>query len=311
LAARNVISKEEDVERKLLGLVRKEKKTIFYLDELAEKLGVSLETIENSLVSLANSGLIRFTRIQAAGEISTNLVSNAETSMFSILAYVKQLQTLASKRETIKRNIYEKIRNEIVDKTTQELSRFVKIRSEVKENLKKIESEMLDLQEKIMETNVRKDIGEIGEDECNRTVKSLEKDLGTLDTTSLRYQNILGMKTEVHARYLLPVETERIEQIKHELEELWARHEVGEIPEDEYGARKSKLEEESRELEKKLSSKQSPQETLTEILKLTKDLQKRADLKEVASKLFLEVGAELSAENSVTQEKQKDPGKRE
>jgi len=290
--------KEEDhVESELLALLKQEQtKTFYSLDDLAQKIGVSPLTIYEKLTSLEAKGYVRFARVvELDAEPSANLASDIENGARSILLYLRQLKALQSKENEVTHNVYDKIGREIIGKIATSTSQFANARTKLERQLEELESKIRETEEKIQEIKVRGDIGEIIAKDAEKMIESLQQEIQALKLSRKEFRQALGIEQEPSPpRKTDNVTNPRLEQIRLELEELWARHQVGELDQKDYDARKAELDAEKRKCEEKTGLAEGIQELTDEILSSVQELETRLHLED-ADKTFSEIRSLLTA----------------
>jgi len=265
MADRMVVLNED--ERKLLvALGKKKEDNVYSVEDLAHETGYSVEEVEKTLSSLEQKGYLRVAKLLETSPLSGSTNERVVQAIRDALDCSNKLERISVKRIQIKERTYEKIRNELIQKLEAVGRNIETMLDDLQKERPELDRRIEEINGKIEETRIRADISEIGPEEADKLIKSYEADLETIKSKRESALTILKEPRNTLEK------RKRHGEISVQIEELQARHIVGEVTREEYKRRKSELEAEQSKLEKEIEASEVVTENrVTEmLLKLAK-----------------------------------------
>jgi dGTP triphosphohydrolase len=229
-----------EAEREVLHLLGKKERERFSITELVVGTKLATEVAETIISSLADRGLIDV-------KVTENTLppgqSSLEESLNQVNELLERLNRLSDRKDSTKIVIFERVRtriNEELSKATANLEFAV---DKTHGELDQITSRIAELRDKIDETALLVDIGEISQKqahdaaiECRDQISKLEAQRKRIFETSWRKSGITDSSSGKRSE-------KKIEKLKAALEELEARKLVGEYEarEDEFKSKREKI----------------------------------------------------------------------
>ncbi len=274
----------DDDEHQLLTIIADQENAIFSLDWLATKSDSSREVIEEKLVSLEKKGYIRLKRIKDA--ILPQEISSQYRLMKAVsktLEIMVQIEELLKKRKQTRREVYNKVRSELLENMEIYVDQIENIISEVKGQLETLDSKIQEIQDKIEEIKLSYEINYVDQKECEKLLDSYNKDLNNLLERRQNISIIFMEDTEIQSRKKALGDT--IDSLEFQVEVLNTRRLIGVVDESEYRQGMSQIDEEKLKIERFIEDYESM--NIEDVLKKLEKLKRiRAIPKKVYDKVL-------------------------
>lgn len=274
----------DDDEHQLLTIIADQENAIFSLDWLATKSDSSREVIEEKLVSLEKKGYIRLKRIKDA--ILPQEIPSQYRLMKAIsktLEIMVQIEELLKKRKQTRREVYNKVRSELLENMEIYVDQIENIISEVKGQLETLDSKIQDIRDKIEEIKLSYEINYVDQKECEKLLDSYNKDLNNLLERRQNISIIFMEDVEIQSRKKALGDT--IDSLEFQVEVLNTRRLIGVVDESEYRQGMSQIDEEKLKIERSIEDYESM--NIEDVLKKLEKLKRiRAIPKKVYDKVL-------------------------
>ena len=274
----------DDDEHQLLTIIADQENAVFSLDWLATKSDGSREVIEEKLVSLEKKGYIRLKRIKDAIlplEISSQY--RLMKAVSKTLEVMVQIEELVKKRKQTRREVYNKVRSELLENMEIYVDQIENIISEVKGQLETLDSKIQEIQDKIEEIKLSYEINYVNQKECEKLLDSYNKDLNNLLERRQNISIIFMEDAEIQSRKKALGDT--IDSLEFQVEVLNTRRLIGVVDESEYRQGMSQIDEEKLKIERSIEDYESM--NIEDVLKKLEKLKRiRAIPKKVYDKVL-------------------------
>lgn len=274
----------DDDEHQLLTIIADQENAVFSLDWLATKSDSSREVIEEKLVSLEKKGYIRLKRIKDA--ILPQEISPQYRLMKAIsktLEIMVQIEELLKKRKQTRREVYNKVRSELLENMEIYVDQIENIISEVKGQLETLDSKIQDIRDKIEEIKLSYEINYVDQKECEKLLDSYNKDLNNLLERRQNISIIFMEDAEIQSRKKALGDT--IDSLEFQVEVLNTRRLIGVVDKSEYRQGMSQIDEEKLKIERSIEDYESM--NIEDVLKKLEKLKRiRAIPKKVYDKVL-------------------------
>ena len=274
----------DDDEHQLLTIIADQENAVFSLDWLATKSDGSREVIEEKLVSLEKKGYIRLKRIKDA--ILPREISSQYRLMKAIsktLEIMVQIEELLKKRKQTRREVYNKVRSELLENMEIYVDQIENIISKVKGQLETLDSKIQEVQDKIEEIKLSYEINYVNQKECEKLLDSYNKDLNNLLERRQNISIIFMEDAEIQSRKKALGDT--IDSLEFQVEVLNTRRLISVVDESEYRQGMSQIDEEKLKIERSIEDYESM--NIEDVLKKLEKLKRiRAIPKKVYDKVL-------------------------
>jgi len=260
-----------ECETKLLITIEKSKEDKFFsVAGLAHETGCTLDEVEKALSSLELNGYLILTRVLKSSPHNGPTNEKVIRLIRDVLDCTQKLERISAKRKQTKERTFQKIKNEYVQKLEVIVDNIEVMLEELQKESNEFDKRIEGIKDRIEETRIRADISDISAEEADRLMTSYKAELQNLESrrkSSLdvfrEMQDILDAKKS-HSEILM------------QIEELEARHTIGEIGKQEYNQNRMGLEAEKTKLEdqikiNELPTKNNVHETIEKLTKLKDD----------------------------------------
>jgi hypothetical protein len=265
---------DEEERRLLVTLSMKGNDKIFSIDELAEECEISPEKLLEKLHVMEEKGYIRFQKIFSGESVySSDLYVRGKELSSALLKCLTQIERLTEKEMEIKRQIYSRIRSELLDRLKDIGAQFERLEDDALSRFENLNNRIKELENKIEEVEVKIEIEEIEHEKGMKIIRSLRDDVETLINEKKKLYQLFQGDEDIKENGGEAL-NKLLEFKAFEIKELEARHLVGEVNDDDYETMRSKLEEEIRDLEKRLEM-QRGKITIPNILEKMESLRKK------------------------------------
>lgn len=274
----------DDDEHQLLTIIADQENAVFSLDWLATKSDSSREVIEEKLVSLEKKGYIRLKRIKDA--ILPQEIPSQYRLMKAVsktLEIMVQIEELLKKRKQTRREVYNKVRSELLENMEIYVDQIENIISEVKGQLETLDSKIQEIRDKIEEIKLSYEINYVDQKECEKLLDSYNKDLNNLLERRQNISIIFMEDAEIQSRKKALGDT--IDSLEFQVEVLNTRRLIGVVDESEYRQGMSQIDEEKLKIERSIEDYESM--NIEDVLKKLEKLKRiRAIPKKVYDKVL-------------------------
>jgi len=214
-----------DAERELLQLLKAREGKRFTPDELIDGTKFTPKVAEAIISSLESRGLVevRTTLPQRAPESNESL----EDNLNAIQEILERVAKLSEKKSTTKEIVFERVRDRLNEQLSSAVANFEFSVDKTHDRLDQIAKGIQELRDKIDETALLVDVGEISEREGNVKKREYHDQIQKLenqqsDIFNTGWRSAKSKRNEERS-------DKSVEGVKAELEELEVRKQVGEF----------------------------------------------------------------------------------
>jgi hypothetical protein len=197
----------------------------FSLEELGEGVGVAPEIAEKTLLSLKERGLIDTKLAVTDNEAGKQ---SLEATLSNVRELLDRLLKLAARRESTKATVFDRVRERLNEELSKAIASLEFAADRTHDILLRLATEIEEFRDRIDETTVSHDIGEISGEEAEKRVEEFRIRIVGLEAQrkevfKARFE---GLGIDVSSEQRLKDESQRLGGL---LEELDVRREVGEF----------------------------------------------------------------------------------
>jgi hypothetical protein len=268
-----------DLEKRILMILcrKNNKADIWNLDELAGELDETTGAAASGVESLEKRGYLRLQRPGPTPVLPESLVEKSDKCLSDLLSQLRKIAALLQKKSEVRKKVHEKVLSDIATRLDVSVELLRKTLDELEQQLGDIDRNADAISERIDETRLRQEIGDIPREEAEKSLIGYERDLQMAKKMREAFVERFRMESSMSP--------ESKEKLLKELKEVstqsqleLVRGQVGELTVAECEKRLKGLQEREREIRSRLSTEmRSPATHLKEIVKTISDL-KQTDL---------------------------------